>query len=504
MKTSYMNVLAIFLALIVTFSFSSINVLAQSEEPVRVIIGFKDTTPTTASEIVSSRGGRVERSFRIATIVSAELTESQIELLKRDPRVTSIDPDVEVFAIDAELDNTWGVKRIGAGNVHATTEGDGIKVAVIDSGIDYNHPELAGNYAGGYDFVNDDENPMDDNGHGTHVAGTIAAIKNTSGVVGVGPKIKLYGLKVLNKNGSGSMSDIIAALDWAVDNGVQITNLSLGTTQNPGVAVEMAFANVSASGIVNVAAAGNSGNCGGSGSNVNYPAKYSSVIAVSATSQSDVRPCFSSTGSEVEIAAPGVIIKSTKLGGGYVELSGTSMASPHVAGTAALLISAGIIDSNGNGKVNDEVRKILTDTADDLGSNGRDSLYGYGLVNAVRAMSQIVPISDPIPPSAPESIMKISSVVYSTSGGRNNNKNLNIAIKVVDSSTLPVSGASVSVTIRRDSSTWSGTGATGPSGVVTFSLSSARSGCYTTSIKSITKADFTWDGVNPDQGYCKN
>ena len=164
------------------------------------------------------------------------------------------------------------------------------------------------------------------------------------------PAVFLYALKVLNAQGSGSWSDVIAALQWAVNNGIQVTNNSYGSGRNPGGTVEAAFANAEAAGLVNVAAAGNSGNCGGKGNKVGWPARYSSVIAVGATNQNDGRPCFSSAGPDVELAAPGVAINSTIPGGGYDQYHGTSMASPHVAGTAALVISAGITDANGNGR----------------------------------------------------------------------------------------------------------------------------------------------------------
>ena len=145
--------------------------------------------------------------------------------------------------------------------------------------------------------------------------------------------------------------------------------------------MKAAFDNAYNEGVIHVAAAGNSGNVRGVGDNVIYPARWETVIAVSATDPSDSRARWSSTGPGVELAAPGVSIMSTLAGGGYGVMSGTSMASPHVAGTVALAIGAGISDSNGNGRINDEVRVRLQQTADDLGSAGRDNLYGYGPVS---------------------------------------------------------------------------------------------------------------------------
>lgn len=362
-----------------------------------VLILFDRAVGPAEQALVKNAGGRITHAFHFIPVIAANVPDEAWNGLSRNPHVVSVDPDGTVWAIDAELDNTWGVKRIGTGTVHANgNSGFGIKVAVIDSGTDYTHPDLALNHGGGYDFVNNDPDPMDDHGHGTHVAGTVAARDDDIGVVGAAPTAKLYALKVLSASGSGSWSNVIAALQWAVDNGIQATNNSYGSGVNPGGAVETAFNAAEAAGIVNVAAAGNSGNCGGQGNNVGWPARYASVIAVAATNQNDTRPCFSSTGDQVELAAPGVAINSTKLGGGYVEFNGTSMASPHVAGTAALLISAGIADANANGRVNDEVRSVMNSTALDLGAAGRDSHYGWGLVQAAAAVAAVAP---PPPPS---------------------------------------------------------------------------------------------------------
>jgi len=359
-----------------------------------VIIGFKQQPGPADQALVRQAGGTIRYAYHLVPAIAANVPEAAIAGLRANPNVTNIDPDGDVHAIDAELDNTWGVKRIGAGAVHGANKGAGVKVAVIDSGVDYTHPDLNGNFdltstdrcAGGlgYDFVNNDANPMDDNGHGTHVAGTVAAEDNDAGVVGVAPEACLYALKVLGANGSGSYSNVIAAVQWAVDHGIQVTNNSYGSSGNPGSIVKAAFDNAEAAGIFHAAAAGNSGNCGANGDNVIYPARWDSLVAVAATASNDARPCFSSTGPDVELAAPGVSVNSTLLGGGYGAKSGTSMASPHVAGTAALVIAAGITD----------VRTQLQTTADDLGDPGRDPRYGYGLVNAAAATVPPGPVNN--------------------------------------------------------------------------------------------------------------
>jgi subtilisin family serine protease len=370
---------------------------AQARETVRVIVTF--TTPPTANDaaLVTGMGGSVRHVYSIIPGMAILLPETAIPGLSRNPRVASIEPDTEAQASeDTELGNSWGVDRIGAGLAHAAgNKGAGVKIAILDTGIDPDHEDLDANYAGGKNFVDPTSDPIDDHGHGTHVAGIIAAEDNEAGVVGVAPLASIYALKVLDAEGSGYFGDIIAALDWAVAEGMQVANLSLGSAKDPGTAVETAFANAEAAGLLIVAAAGNSGNAGGGGNKVEYPARYASVIAVAATDASDLRASFSSTGETVELAAPGVGVNSTLPGGTYDTKSGTSMAAPHVAGTAALVIAVlpDGSDSNGNGRTNDEVRQILTGTADDLGAVGRDPWYGWGLVDADEAGTPQGPVN---------------------------------------------------------------------------------------------------------------
>jgi len=311
-----------------------------------------------------------------------------LALLHSLPGIASVEEDGIVYATDlaTEVTASWGVDRIDAEKAWTGGQtGAGIKVAIIDTGINYTHPDLDGNYVFvngnpvGWDWVNNDNDPMDDNGHGTHVAGIVAAEQNGEGVVGVAPGADLYALKVLGANGSGYWSHIIAALQWAVDNDMDVVNMSLGATSAPK-ALQTACDKAYAAGVFLVAAAGNSG----SGS-VLYPAKYGSVIAVAATDSTDKRASFSSFGSQVELAAPGVGIYSTYMSG-YATLSGTSMATPHVAGVAALVFASDRA-TNDDGKygIANEVRIILQQTADDLGSLGKDKYYGYGLVDAEEA-----------------------------------------------------------------------------------------------------------------------
>ncbi len=583
---------------------------AQQPNRVPVLIGFRHQPGAAEQALVRRAGGSIKYTYHLVPAIAATLPENAVDALRRNPNVTIIEPDGLFYKIDyaTELNNTWGVKRIGSGNVHANgNKGTNVRVAIIDSGIDYTHPDLNTNYVGGYDFVNKDAYPMDDNGHGTHVAGTVAALMNGTGVVGVAPEAKLYGLKVLDARGSGSFSNVIAALQWAVDNGIQVTNNSYGSSGDPGSLVKAAFDNSYAAGVLHIAAAGNSGSCNGKSDTVGYPAKYTSVVAVAATNKSDARPCWSSTGPAVEVSAPGATIRSTRMGGGYVEYSGTSMASPHVAGVAALVVAAGVLDENGNGRINDEVRGILTTTAIDLGSTGRDPHYGFGLVDAVGAVGAVSIPSAPAPPapgvyvnlstdkatydsgadvavltavvkdesnqpigglaasafsttlnngsvavqfsesgtagtytgslnistlldgsytaevtvtasdvfgsgSATFTITPISTVntvsvteiTYATSGGRTNDRHLSIALQVNNDLGEVVGGASLSIDVYRNNALLgSASGTTGSNGKVSFTYNNAPSGCYSTTVTTVSAVGLSWDNNTPDNKFCK-
>lgn len=380
------------LATVVLFCLSAFFVpetgFAQGKSQTRkVLISFRQIPGPDEQALVRAAGGVVRYSYRLVPGIAASVPQAAIDGLSRNPNVTKIEDDLTIHAIDAELDNAWGVKRIGSGTVHDSgNKGTGIKVAVIDSGIYYTHPDLNANYSGGYDFANSDADPMDDHGHGTHVAGTIAGEDDSYGVVGVAPEADLYALKVLTASGSGSYSDVVAALEWAMSNGIQVTNNSYGSSGYPGSLVELTFALAADSGIINVCAAGNSGNPSGTGDNMIYPARFGSCIAVAATTSSDVRASFSSTGQDMWIAAPGASILSTYINNGYAYASGTSMACPHVSGVVALMINAGVGD----------IANTLASTADDLGDPGWDPQYGYGLVNAVAAVGgSTEPIDNP-------------------------------------------------------------------------------------------------------------
>jgi subtilisin len=385
----------------------------QPPQRVKVLIGFSHQPGPAEQALVRRAGGTIKYTYHLVPAIAATVPENAISGLQGNPNVLRVEPDLVGRAIDVELESAWGVKRIGAGQVHdSENQGAGVKVAIVDSGVDYDHPDLDDNYVGGGNFVEPDGDPIDVYGHGTHVAGTACAENNDNGVgelgvVGVAPSCALYSLRVLDDNGYGNASDTIAAMEWAVENGIQVANLSLGWDPDPGITFKTAFDNAWNAGVVVVAAAGNSGNPPGKGNSVTHPAKYESVIAVAATDSSDARASFSSTGDQVELAAPGAAVYSTwnddtgyydpqpvcgtdanGESGCYKYGSGTSMASPHVAGTAALILAANPTWSN------DQVRAQLRSTADDLGAAGWDPQYGYGLVDAGEAAVSSEPVTD--------------------------------------------------------------------------------------------------------------
>jgi len=278
----------------------------------------------------------------------------------------------------------WGPQKIEADWAWNTTIGDpSVLVAVIDTGIDWDHPDLAANYVAlGYDWVNDDTDPMDDNGHGTHCAGIIAAVINNSiGVAGLA-QVRIMAEKGLDQYGQGYEDDLANAIIHAVDQGADILSNSWGSYGESALihdAVKYAYD----SGVLVVAAAGNEAT-----STKLYPAAYDEVIAVSATDAYDNPAYFTNFGEWVELAAPGVDIYSTYWDNTYMSMSGTSMSTPHVSGVAAL------IWSQFPNMTRDWVRAQLRYAADDLGAPGFDDYYGYGRINARKAVEQAPPDHD--------------------------------------------------------------------------------------------------------------
>lgn len=292
---------------------------------------------------------------------SAKLTEKEANALKNDARIATIEPD-RILSINFKQDKQqfkafaqstpWGISRVGSGN------GAGKTAWVIDTGVDLDHPDLNVNvnkcisFAGLYWWIfriGDDTDPNDGHGHGTHVAGTIAAKNDGNGVVGVAYGATVVGVKVLASNGSGSTSDIIDGVDYVIANASpgDVANMSLGG--GASTALDNAVQNLGAAGVLVALAAGNESQ---DANNVS-PARtnHANVVTVSAMDSNDNFASFSNFGSPVDYCAPGVGVNSTWKDGGYNSISGTSMASPHVAG---LLLLTGSTNLNTNGTVNND------------------------------------------------------------------------------------------------------------------------------------------------------
>ena len=346
-------------------------------------------------ELIEDIGGSVTKVYRIVPAIAATMPSDNLDELEADSRVKLVEPDTTIsMAFTGEV-LPWGVDRVDAELVHPSNKGTGVKVAILDSGIDLDHPDL--NVAGDVTFVEWTANGDDDNGHGTLVAGIVAALDNDIGVIGVAPEASLYAVKVLNQNGSGMMSVILSGLEWAVDNNMQVINMSFGGILNWPSTVIAALDNAYNAGIVIVAGAGNGGNASGEGNNMWAPARFESVIAVGATDELDARYTSSSTGYTLELVAPGASIYSTAMGGDYGYIAGTSASSPHAAGVAALLIASGLTN-------NVDVRYRLKNSAEDLGAVGWDTQFGQGIVNANLAIN----FSEPPDQSAPITTISLS------------------------------------------------------------------------------------------------
>ncbi|MBI4385577.1 S8 family peptidase [Candidatus Parcubacteria bacterium] len=339
---------------------------------------------------------KVKRAKRLHRALEADVLTSvqphELARLLANPKVKRVDDDVVVYALARAPKGgvstqaqtlPWGIDRVDAELVWPTgNTANPIKVGIIDTGISLAHPDLSANIKGGYNAIRPWKNADDDNGHGSHVAGIVAAVNDSTGVVGAAHQADLYAIKVLNASGSGYLSDVIEGIDWAILQKLQVINMSLGTSSNVA-SLHEAVVRARQAGLVEVAAAGNNGGA------VIYPAAYPEVIAVGATDQQNAVASWSSRGPELDLAAPGVNIYSTYKGKSYTTLSGTSMASPHVAGAAALLLNTPIdtkSDGNGNGQWDpDEIQTKLQQTATDLGAAGNDTVSGWGLANAFQA-----------------------------------------------------------------------------------------------------------------------
>lgn len=493
--------LSIFLLLVILLSvslFSTISAVPNEKTP--VIIGFKKL-PDAA--VIHSLGGEITHKYSIIPAISCKLPVQAIIALQKNPNIAYVEEDFEVTALEYGYPTQdWGITKIGAESLHKQDTpvlGSDIVVGVIDTGVNKYHEDLIAKIGGGWDFVNNDNDPMDDNGHGTHCAGIVAAAINTYNgvpvaVVGVAPEATINAYKVLNSRGSGTISAIVAGINQAVIDDVDVISMSLGSTSYSQALYDACFAANSA-GIVIVAASGNSGNTA-TGSTVNYPAKFESVIAVGATDVNDKLASFSSTGPEVDVVAPGVSVlsdyKDVSPNDGRncdtYYMSGTSMACPHVAGTVALMLSV-------NSELTpSQIQTILQAKAKDLGSFGFDNYYGYGRIDASAAVAQalIGPLPEP-----QKIIMHVDSITMALKTVSRNTYAIATVI-IGDENGAVVSGATLTGKwtikgVAADTDT-AITDASGKVAVQSNSVRNAPSGTsYTFTITSVAKTGYTFD-----------
>lgn len=337
---------------------------------------------------VSDLGGIVLRDLAIANAALAVVPPDRVDALLSDPRVTFVEPNSPVQIRQGQPDQVtpWGIVNVranqawgsGPGAVHVLAgrpTGAGVKVAIVDTGIDAKHPDLR--VAGGYNVINPRSEPIDDNGHGTFAAGIIGARDNQIGIIGVAPEAQLYAVKVLKSHGGGDIADVVSGIQWCVENGMSVINLSLGITfDSPAVKAACDAAWNNGKGAILCAAAGNN-------EPVVWPANYGSVISVGGTDSSNNIGSFSSQGPPVEICAPGLEVFSTGRDGTYVRNTGTSFSAPHVAGAAALLFSTGRYSDAAH------VRQHLRNTVVDLGEPGRDPTFGFGRLDLLTAWQSL-------------------------------------------------------------------------------------------------------------------
>ncbi|HAM79657.1 S8 family peptidase [Ornithinibacillus bavariensis] len=356
------------------------NPAVEKEEFVKgeVIVKFKDKVAVQSQEnVIKNVNAKVKADLDIVKspflVLEVGNVDAVVKALNNNPNVEYAEPNYLLHATWTPNDPYFSPSyQYGLFNTYASQAWDVARgssnqeIAVLDTGVDYNHPDLDGKVIRGYDFVQNDMAPMDQNGHGTHVAGIAAAeTNNATGIAGMAPNTKILAVRVLDANGSGSLANIADGIIYAADAGAEVINLSLGcdcATKTLENAVNYAWNK----GVVLVAAAGNDG------VNTTFePASYANVIAVGAVDSNNRKASFSNWGTWVDVMAPGVDIASTYPGNRYVYMSGTSMASPYVAGQAALL--------KGQNRSNSQVRAAIQNTASSM--SGVGTYVKYGLIN---------------------------------------------------------------------------------------------------------------------------
>lgn len=319
----------------------------------KYVISTKDLA--AATEILKKEDVRDARTLKYSKAIVATLNDGKVRRLKQRLPNAKIEEDyvVQVAGHPSVAGKPagpssgqtvpWGITAIQARDAHLLNRGTGVRVCIVDTGIQYSHPDLLGQVVSGENFVPNNRGQVDPNkydddyGHGTHVAGTVAALDNGFGVVGVAPDAKLIAVKVLSSKGSGSASQVAEGIRSCVSRGAHVINLSLAFwSETDSFVMHTAVQEAASAGVVIVAAAGNF-----DGPPIAFPGRYSEVLAATAIDSSYAMAGFSSWGPEADFTAPGVQVYSTYKGGRYLNYDGTSMAAPHVTGVIALWLSSG-------------------------------------------------------------------------------------------------------------------------------------------------------------------
>jgi|BioPla2DNA2_1021312.scaffolds.fasta_scaffold14522_6 subtilisin/minor extracellular protease Epr len=377
------GILALLLAVVVgiiPFSVAAANDLSSISQNNRVVVVSKIANENETSVVLKKYKHKKIKSltnFKSAEVVLVD--DLELAKLRNDNSIQVFeDASIKVSKPKEgkqikEQQIPWGVSRVEADKAWVNTTGKGVKVAVVDSGIS-KHKDLRDNIKGEFNAIDPKKSAIDDFGHGTHVAGIIAAKDNKIGVVGVAPDVDLYAVKVLDAMGAGYLSDLAEGIEWCINNEIQLINLSV-ELQKDYPLLSYTINRALSADIIVVAAAGNT-----FGKSVTYPAAYEGVISVSAIDTNNNIANFSAVG-KIDFCAPGVDVYSTHLGNNYTIMSGTSMAAPHVSGVIALMLADLRNDTNNDGVISFlEVMDIMLCNSVDIGTIGYDGIFGKGLV----------------------------------------------------------------------------------------------------------------------------
>lgn len=401
---------------------------AINQSPRNLQVNISLAPGVDSDKVAQDFGVKVVRRgpLNYATLEFQETTDKQqvLEMLQKTPGIISAEENYRrtITALpgstipkDPLFEEQWSMLRgdvPGAWDLGAT--GREVTIAIIDTGVALNHPDLKDNLVAGYNAITESEAPganRDNNGHGTHVSGIAAAVRNTVGIVGVAYQAKIMPIKAMDFLGDGYDDAIAAGIVWAADHGAKIINLSLGSENGHSSAIlRNSIAYATDKGCLLIAAAGNYDPEAGENPGVSYPASDPDVLAIAATDQKNNLADYSVAGPEVDLAAPGDHILSTWWsrgeGLGYTYESGTSMAAPFVSGEAALIWSLHPELSR------EQVTQVLEAGVKDLGTSGRDNNYGYGLVNLKLALTLAKQTLDRLP--TPATVNELGGVVQAT------------------------------------------------------------------------------------------